>query len=253
MRIQSVIVEDEQTSRESLSKMLTTFHPEVSIMDWADSVQSGLKLLSRLQPDILFLDIELPDGTGFDLLEQVDHSKFAVVFVTAHNKYAHLAFDFAAMAYLNKPVAADKLSSAIERARKRLQQRTYLQQLEDLREVIDNYRQSKLPTRLAISTSSGIHYVPIDEITHLTVDDGCTEIHQANGKRTIVSANLIEYERRFADFPNFMKVHKSYTINLDYVSTYRADGEVILRTGHSIPVSSRHQEELKAGLGGISV
>ena len=253
MQLTSVIIDDEQTCRDSLQVLLTALHPEIAILGLADSVQSGLSLIERQQPDVLFLDIELPDGTGFDLLEKIDAGRFATVFVTAHSIYAQRAFDFEAMAYLNKPVAAEKLSFAISRARERLLQRTYQQQLADLREVIENYRQEKLPTRLAVSNNTGIHYIPVSDITFLTVDQGCTEIHQANGSRIMVSANLVEYERRFAAFPNFLKVHKSYILNLDYVSTYRNDGEVVLRNGQVVPVSQRHQEELKAGLGRVSV
>lgn len=252
MQLTSVIIDDELHCRESLNSLLATLHPEVEVLGTAHSVDSGFQLIQNTRPDILFLDIELPDGTGFDLLERLKDQELATVFVTAHNQYAYLAFEFAAMAYLVKPIATDKLTRAIQQARERFERCTYTQKIQDLQEVVDNYRQQKLPSRLAISNSSGIHYLPIEEITHLTVDQGCTEVHQHNGNRVTVSANLIEYERRFAAFDHFLKVHRSYLINLHYVSSYLHEGEVLLRNGKSVPVSQRHQEELKERLNRMS-
>lgn len=253
MQLTSVIIDDEKPCRDSLQLLLDALHPEITIKGSADRVSSGIDLVKEIQPDILFLDIELPDGTGFDLLEQLKNYHFATIFVTAHNHYARLAFDFAAMAYLNKPVGANNLSEAIHRARERVLIRTQVQQMEDFREVNQNFREKKLPTRLAVSNSNGIHYIPIDNITFLTVDKGCTEIYQSDGSRVIVSANLIEYERRFAEFPNFLKIHKSYTVNLHYISIYRPSGELLLTTGQILPVSQRHLDDLKHGMDGMSL
>lgn len=251
MQLTSVIIDDEKDSQDNLNVLLSTFHPEVSILGVANSVETGLQLIQAKQPELLFLDIELGDGTGFDILENIEFSNYATVFVTAHNHYARLAFDFAAMAYLVKPVDERKLSTAINLAQQRIQLLNYQQQVEALKEVIDNYRKEKLPNRLAVSNSTGIHYLPLEQITYLTVKEGCTEIHQTNGKRELVSANLVEYERRFADFPTFMKIHRSFMVNLAHVRTYRPDGHVILTTGQQIQVSNRHQEELRQRLGGV--
>ncbi len=244
----AVIIDDEQNCHDNLVSLLSEFHPEVDVLGAAYNVKSGIELIKHKKPEILFLDIKLPDGTGFELLEGIDHHQFAIIFITGHNKYARLAIDFAALAYLGKPVAVGKLAEALNRSRERLLYRNFQQQYLDLQEVIENFRTQNLPSRLAVSNSSGVHYVPVCEITYLTVNQGCTEIHQIDGKRVFVSANLIEYNRRFAPYVGFMQIHRSFIVNLEHVSIYRNLGEVVLTNGQIIPVSQRHQEELKLRL-----
>ncbi|MCB0630114.1 MAG: LytTR family DNA-binding domain-containing protein [Saprospiraceae bacterium] len=241
----SIIIDDEPHCREGLISLLTYLHPELDILGVADGVQSGIELILAKQPDLLFLDIKMHDGTGFDLLERIDHTQFAIIFTTGYDEYACLAFDFAAMAYLKKPIASDKLATAILRAEERLQQQTQAQQLAELREITENFRRRQLPRRIAVSNSSGTFYIPVDQITFLTVDEGCTEIHQLNGQRVIVSANLIEYENHFLRYPQFMRVHKSYLANLEHVRAFHRDGEAILENGLRIPVSQKNSKELK--------
>lgn len=247
----AVIIDDEQSSHDGLQLLLPEQELKVEVLGSAFDVKSGVELIRAKKPEILFLDIEMPDGTGFDLLERVDYRQFAIVFITAHNYYARLAIDFAAMAYLEKPVSREGLSMALHRANERLLFRNYLQQFQDLQEATVNYRQQSLPRRLAVSNSAGIHYVPVNDIAYLEVGEGCTEIHQADGQRIAVSANLVEYERRLAPYRQFMRVFKSYIVNLEHVKVYRSDGHVVMQNGKAIPVSKSHQEELKARLAGI--
>ena len=247
----AVIIDDEQASHDSLQLLLPEQAFKVDVLGSAYDVRSGVELIQAKKPEILFLDIEMPDGTGFDLLERIDYRQFAIVFVTAHNYYARLAIDFSAMAYLDKPVSRESLSKALQRASERLQFRNYLQQYQDLQEATANYRQQVLPRRLAVSNSAGIHYIPIDDIAYLSVGEGCTEIHQAGDQRVVVSANLVEYERRLAPYRQFMRVFKSYIVNLEHVRTYRPDGYVVMQNGKAIPVSRVQQEELKGRLGEI--
>ncbi len=247
----AVIIDDEQPCHVSLQLLLPEQEIHVDVLGSAFDVKSGVELIQAKKPEILFLDIEMPDGTGFDLLERVDYRQFAIIFVTAHNYYAQMAIDFAAMAYLDKPVSREKLSMALHRANERLLFRNYLQQFQDLQEATANYRQQALPRRLAVSNSAGIHYIPVGDIAYLEVGEGCTEIHQADGKRVVVSANLVEYERRLEPYRQFMRVFKSFIVNLEHVQVYRPDGYVVMQSGKAIPVSRLHQEQLKGRLAGI--
>ncbi len=245
----AVIVDDHRSAHSAIQTHLEERHPEVLVQGNAYNVAEGLHLIQESQPDLLFLDIHLPDGTAFDLLEQIQYHDFAIVFVTGHNNYARLAIDFAALAYLDKPVDEKKLTAAIERAKDRLAWRNVQEQLTDLRQLITTFQNKQLPTKLAVSTNSGIYYVPIDQITYLKVDEGLTYIYQLNGERVSVSANLVHYERQFSEYPQFMRVHKSFIINLDYVQKYLHDGEVTLNGGIQVPISRRKVEELKERLG----
>ena len=240
----AVIIDDESASHEVLSELLYQ-HPKVNIIGSAYNVANGLSMIRDKQPEMLFLDVKMPDGTGFELLEHLDYKKFAVVFISAHNEYAKIAFDFEAMAYLEKPISSRKLFEAIDRAEHRLLIRDFSKQVSDFREIAQNLHKNRLPSRLAISNSSGMHYLPINSIVYLSVNEGCTEIFTNDGRRVSVSANLIEYERRFKPYDQFMRVHRSYMVNLHYVSTVLSEGEAKLTSGMSVPISGKAIDSLK--------
>ena len=236
--------------------ILSEIRTDIKIIGQAYNVASGIQLVNKKKPDILFLDVLMPDGTGFELLEKIDYHQFAIVFVSAHNEYAQLAIDFEAMAYLNKPIKTQSLSGAIERAQKRLEYRNHLQQLADLSEAIDNFHMRKLPTRLAISNRSGIHYLPIDKIVYLNrskekVKEGYTILHEDSGRSIGVYANLKAFAKRLKPYNNFMRVHRSFIINLTFVISYDHEGIVELSNGKKVPVSQQHQEELKLRMAAI--
>ncbi len=245
----AVIIDDHPAAHQAIQHHIKERHSEVLIQGHAYNVKEGLTLIEEKEPELLFLDIHMPDGTAFDLLEKIQYHEFAIVFITGHNEYARLAIDFAALAYLDKPVEKDKFSEAIQRAKERLAWRNVKEQLADLRQLIKTYQNEDLPSRLTVSTSSGIFYIPIEEITYLHVEQGVTYIYQANNTRVAVSAYLIHYERQFKPYRQFMRVHKSYLINLYYVEKYVHDGEVTLNGGVQVPVSGRKVEELKRRLG----
>ena len=244
----AVIVDDEESSHLNLQNLLHKEDLGISIIGNALNVEAGIELINQRNPDIIFLDIKMEDGTGFDLLQQIEFIKYSIVFISAHNEYARLAIDFAAMAYLDKPIAPEKLSDAIKRAKDRMSLLSPKQRKEDVQEVIQSVNHKSLPSRIKVSNSSGQHYIPIDEITYITVDSGCTEIHQLNGGRETVSANLVTYQKKFAKYTQFMRVHRSYIVNLCYVRTHRPSGIAILQNDVEIPISSRHQEEFEVRL-----
>lgn len=244
----AVIVDDHPAAHSAIQFHINQDHPEINIQGNAYNVAEGLQLIQQTQPELLFLDIQMPDGTAFDLLEQIQHHNFAIVFITGHNEYARLAIDFAALAYLDKPLDGSKFAEAIGRAKERLAWRNVQEQLSDLKQLISLYQGKQLPSKLAVSTNSGIFYININDICYLKVDHGLTYIYQIGGERVSVSANLIHYERQFATYPQFMRVHKSYIINLQFVQKYLHDGEVVLTGGGKIPISHRKLEELRERL-----
>ena len=156
--MKAIIVDDESSTHVVLQRLLLNFHTDISIVGNAHSLYEGMSLLLEVAPDILFLDIELPDGMGFDLLEKIQDPSFQVVFITAHNDYARTAIGFGALDYLLKPINRHELAKALKKARKRQLERISLQQLEILKETLEHLTLNTLPTRIGISTLEGISF-----------------------------------------------------------------------------------------------
>lgn len=239
-----VIIEDEKPSRDTLTTLLQQ-HASIELIGTATSMREGLELLQNQSPDLVFLDIDLGDGTGFDLLSQLPERNFHLVFTTGHNNQALAAFEFGALHYLLKPLTAVRLAEAINRVAK------VNGSSEDpriLEEVIRNQRADKLPTRMVIQTTSSNRYVEIKEIVRFEGDGGYTKIFlQEEEKPITTSKNLGAYEKQFALHPEFCRVHKSHLVNLYFVSEFiKTDGgELLLRDGTKrIGVSRVYRDQL---------
>jgi len=164
--MRAVAIDDDVQMHALLRDMLEMIGAEVEIVATGATVNEGIELINTHQPDLLFLDIDLPDGTGFDILEQIDFGKFLIIFISGHSQYGRLALQFEALDYLDKPLLADDLENALKRARKRHEGRNYLQRIEDLTYALENYRHQQLPKRLTVSNSEGFHFVLISEIIY---------------------------------------------------------------------------------------
>lgn len=234
--MKAVIIDDEQAGHNNINSLLIQHHSEIEVVGSAYDVSSGIELIQSTQPELLFLDIELTDGTAFDLLAQIEAEKHLIIFVSSYNKYAIQAFDFAAMAYLTKPTAPEKLSQALRRAQIRFEQRNKLQRLEDIFEVRINFEQQKLPSRLAVSNTEGLHLIELDAIEWIAVQDSLVNIHETSSKTTYVSGNLVTYDRRLRPFRQFYRLSpKSPIVNLQNIIRIESD-EVIFRSGKRVTV-----------------
>ncbi|MGE0078623.1 MAG: LytR/AlgR family response regulator transcription factor [Bacteroidales bacterium] len=241
--IRSVIIDDEENARVALQNMLATAGLEVDILACANGVVDGVKLIQRVNPDLVFLDVQMQDGTGFDLLEMMPNPKFSVIFVTSYDNYALKAFQFAAMDYLLKPVDPELLAKSINKFR---QYKTSQQQFLDV--LLDNHRLGL--KRMAIPTNEGVILFDVEAITHLEGDGCYTNIFNKIGERKIVSRSLKEFES-LLDSSVFFRSHKSHIVNLNHVSRYvQSDGGyLVLNNGTSVPVARRKKEELEQMLG----
>lgn len=241
--IRAVVIDDEEDARVTLQNMLSAVAPDVEIFDIATGVVDGVKLIQRANPDLVFLDIQMQDGTGFDLLEMIPNPKFSVIFVTSYDNYAIRAFRFAAMDYLLKPVGPEVLADAINK----FKQHKFPQQ-QSLGILVDNYRLGL--KRMAIPTQEGVILFDVDTITHLEGDGGYTNIFSKTGERKIVSRSLKEFES-LLDTAVFFRSHKSHIVNLNHVSRYvQSDGGyLVLNNGISVPVARRKKDELEQMLG----
>lgn len=241
--IRTVIVDDEEDCRVALLNQLNNHSAEIEVAGLACSVVDGAKLIKQVNPDLVFLDIQMQDGTGFDLLEIFANPAFSIVFVTSYDNYALKAFQYAAMDYLLKPVNPELLAKTIEKYK-----RNNPTQSQQLNVLMENHKQGL--RKIAIPTTEGVLLFDINAIAHLEGDGCYTHIFTLAGDKKTVSKNLKEFEIML-DPSVFFRSHKSHIVNLNHVSRYvQSDGGyLILNEGTSVPVARRKKEDLETLLG----
>ncbi|MCC6727204.1 MAG: response regulator transcription factor [Saprospiraceae bacterium] len=246
--INTVIIDDEPNARATLALELKLHCPEIRIIGEAASVEEAVQFLqSTAGVDLLFLDIQLTDGTGFYILEQVDYQQFKIIFTTAYSDYALKAIKFSPLDYLLKPVDAEELRAAVDKAL-RTKQDSFNHQVQSF---LQQYRAiAAPPERIALATSDGIHLFPVKSIIRLASEGNYTTVHFENGKKLLLAKTLKDLEESLARH-NFERIHKSHLVNLDHVSSYvnRFGGEIIMSDGAELPVAQRKKAQLLHRLG----
>ncbi|MEP0365489.1 MAG: LytTR family DNA-binding domain-containing protein [Cyclobacteriaceae bacterium] len=235
----AILVDDETKSRTALNSFLTKYCPTIEIVGEADGVKSGLEVISSLNPDVLFLDIEMNDGTGFDLLEKLAGITFEVIFVTAFNQYAIKAFRYSAIDYLLKPVNPEELVQAVTK----LTDDSRISQIEQKLEALMSNRSSI--QKIAIPSMTGIRLEEVGNIMYCESDNYYTIIHLVNGERLMVSKTLKEYDKTLSE-DGFIRIHQKYLVKVSEIKTYSKSegGFVTLTDGTNLTVSRRKKEEL---------
>ena len=240
MRI--VIIDDEESVRRSLSKIILQEFDDAEIVAEAGDVQTGLDVLKKYNPDLLMLDIQLPDGTGFDLLEKVNQYNFKLIFITAFEEYAIKAFKFSALDYLLKPFDPDEVRKALARVKETLDFEDTQLKLNAFLSNIQNI--SNEVKKIVLRTSESIHLVNVQDIMHCQSDGNYTNIYLHGGKKLIVSRTLKEFEQMLEPY-GFFRLHQSHLMNLNYLDHFNREREhVVLRNDTSLPVSSRKKDQL---------
>lgn len=248
--VTAIIVDDEQHARQVTENMLRLYCPDVKVLTTCSNVPEAVLAIKEHKPDVVFLDIEMPDYNGFTLLKFFDEVSFQIVFVTAYSQYALQAFELAAVDYLLKPLQADKLKEAVERLRQKLSTKDLKQQLELLQENLNNGSMSKI----ALPISDGILFVSVDDILYLTADGAYTEVNLANESKVIVSRKLKFFEDLLIKRKNFFRIHRSYLINLNHVAKYnRTESMVTLENNISLPVSKERKKEFEDSFAEIRI
>jgi two-component system LytT family response regulator len=240
--LRTIIIEDEEQKRLSLRQMLTELRPDVEIVGEAEDVQSALQLIKKHNPDLVLLDIKLPDGTGFDLLEQISNISFKIIFVTAYEEYAVQAFKFSAVDYIMKPVSASDLVHAIDKATNLIWAEYQLK----INTLMQNHNTLALDgKRIILKTIDKVHVVKMSEIVRCESDASYCHFLLNDNKKITVSKPLKEYAGMFNEF-GFFRVHKSHLVNIRLVKRFeRAEGGyVIMENGDKVPVSSYKRDEL---------
>lgn len=240
--IRTIIIDDEEQVRSTTRYILGEIRPDVEIIGEARDVKTGIALLNSNKPDLLLLDIELPDGTGFDILERLGNIDFKLIFITAFQEYAVKAFKFSAVDYIMKPVSAHELSEAIDKVVHLLQAELSLK-LNTL--ISNNQAVKKNDKRLVLKTTDKIHILRLDQIMHLESDQSYCHFFLNDGQKITVSKPLKEYDELLCDY-DFLRIHKSHMVNLEFIRRFdRAEGGyVIMKDESRIPVSFRKKDEL---------
>src|ERR1700744_5106931 len=206
--INAIIVDDEKKGRELLKIVLSEHCPNVNIIGMANSAVQAFELINEVSPDLVFLDIEMPGGNGFDLLERFKEIKFSVIFVTAYDRYAIKAFKFSAVDYLLKPIDEEDLVRAVNKASRP----DHLRIREDVESLTHNYKNSKAGNnKLALSTLEGLIFVEIADITRCKASGKYTCIYLNNKKEILATKNLGEFED-FLSEHNFIRVHHTHLV-----------------------------------------
>lgn len=239
--IKAVIIDDEKKARNFIESIVRNNFQEIAILAKASSVVEGIKAIAKNKPDIVFLDIEMQDGNGFDVLEGIPERDFDFIFITAYDQYAIKAFKYSAVDYILKPIDVNEFITSIKRI--------LLKRSEGKSSGFDNYKilkeniNSQIPSKLAIPYMKGFEYIKVSEIVRFEADGRYTHIYLINGRKLTVSKTIGEYGELIND-KTFYKPHKSHLINLNYVKKYvRQDGGFIIMEDDSSVAIARNQRE----------
>jgi two-component system LytT family response regulator len=240
--LRAVIIDDIETIRKRHVAIIKASCPNISIIGQADSVESGIKLITHLSPDIVFLDVEMPDGTGFDLLQKLKPFQFKVIFITGYEDFAIRAFRFSAIDYLLKPLDSNHLIEAVKKAEDSMGKEVFDMKLNNL---FSNLERPKNLQKLILKTSDKIYSVNIQDVVNCESDKNYTTFNFINAPKLIVSTNLKEYEAMLAPH-NFFRTHQSHLINMAYFDHFiKTDGgnTIVMKNKITIPLSVRKKEE----------
>jgi two-component system, LytTR family, response regulator len=248
--ITAIIIDDERNSRDSLRKLIERYCPQVQVIAEADGCQSGIEVIRNHNPDVVFLDVQMSDGSGFNLLEALGIVYFEVIFITAYDQYAIQAIRFSALDYLLKPVIPEELENAVQTLTRVKERRMVNKKIDVLLDSIKH--PEKHPGKLVLHTADKIHVVDTTSIVHCESDDYYTRLYLNDGKQIMISKTLKEVEEMLKDFP-FIRTHKSHLVNTAYIRSFDKDsgGALILEGGIRIPVARRKRDTIFGLLHGL--
>ncbi|PKV48905.1 LytTR family two component transcriptional regulator [Aquimarina sp. MAR_2010_214] len=241
MSLTAIIVDDEKHSRETLTKLLEEFCLETTVVTTANSVTDAVDKISNYKPDIVFLDIELQTGIGFDILTQIDTINFEVIFTTAYEQYAIQAIKFSSLDYLLKPIGIEELKNAVEKAKKKKSLAIYKRQLETLIENL-KLQQPKF-NKICLSTADSVEFINVEDIIYCKANGAYTSFILKDNISLLVSKHLKEYENLLIE-QQFMRTHNSFLINLKEVKKFvKSDGGYIMMNNNDIINISKSKKE----------
>jgi two-component system LytT family response regulator len=238
--LRTIIVDDEPDAVKFIESISAEYCPNLEIVGKANSAKEGVKLINEEEPDLVFLDVEMPHGSGFDLLSNFPQKDFDVIFITAFNHYAIKAIKFSAVDYILKPININEFVEAVKKVETARQKNRSSNS--SINALLENIR-SAMPSKLAIPTSDGMEYLNTNEIVRVEADRSYSWFYLTDKRKYLVSRNLKEYQELLGD-RNFFRTHNSHLINLEFVKKFvRQEGGYVLMTdGSNVPISRSKKE-----------
>jgi two-component system LytT family response regulator len=238
--IQTIVIEDEEKSLHVIGDLITKLAADVELVGAAGSVEKSVQLIESHEPQLVFLDVQLADGTGFDVLRRLNTRNFELIFTTAYDKYALEAFRFSAIDYLLKPIGIPEFEAAVERARKRISEKSRQVNVDTL--LYNLSIQAGQDRRIAIATVSGIDFIDLKDICWCSSEGSYTCFHLVNNTKLVSSRNMGYYEALLCT-SNFCRIHNAYIINLRFAKSYTRgkSGYVLMSDGAQLEVSQRRK------------
>jgi len=236
-----LLIDNEKEVRELLKDMIEAVAPGIHQLDEADGVANGLQKINAFKPDIVFLDVEMGDGTGFDLMNKIPHPSFQLIFTTAHNKYAVQAFKCSAIDYLLKPIDITELENSLQKANTNIDGSNLGKQLTVLMQQLSNKEAGD--KQIVLKDSEASYFVKVADILYCEAEGSYTKFYLSSEKPIIISKNLSTYEELLGVY-GFIRTHHSYLVNSARIKMYdKTDGgTLILDTGHTVPISHRKKD-----------
>lgn len=238
--MRSIIIDDEPKNVRILSKLLTDYCPDVEIIGTAGDANAAKNIIEELNPDLVFLDIQMPNGNAFDLLDKLMPIDFEVIFITAFENYSLKAFKYSALDYLLKPVSIEELQIAVAKAKANNQSSDINQQVKSLLQNIQNAKSGL--QKIALHTVHGLEFIKADEIIRLKAEGSYTKIYLKDKSTILASRNIKSYEDILAG-DTFFRIHHSHIINLNAIKKYYKGGYVIMDDETTIEVASRRKND----------
>ena len=247
MSINSIIIDDEPNNIENIQSILQRLYPEINVVATATDAEYGIAAIDKLQPDLVFLDIQMPGRSGFDLLRAFSQINFEIIFITAYDHYGIQAIKFSALDYLLKPIDIEEFKSAIQKAKDKIASRQKNHSIENLLEYIK--RGQNEPPKMALPTLEEIRYVPVTEIVHCQASNNYTKFHLENGEQILVCKTLKEFAQLLQTH-RFIRTHQSHLVNTSFVKSYLKEdgGTLLLKDQTKIPISRQNRETVKEAL-----
>lgn len=247
MNIRSIIIDDELNNVANLRSIIDTYCPGIEVIATANNAADGVEVIKSNQPDLVFLDIQMPSGSGFDVLRAFKAVHFEVIFITAYDQYGIQAIKFSALDYLLKPIDINEFKVAIDKAKEKISSKRQNHSIENLLEYIKTGQRES--PKIALPTLSEIRYIKVNNIVRCEAENNYTTFYLNNGEQILVCKTLKEYNELLHPH-RFIRPHQSHLVNLSFVKSYlKEDGGTLLLTDQTkVPISRQNKDKIKAEL-----
>jgi two-component system LytT family response regulator len=236
MKVKTVIIDDDFYAIENTKLIISQLDVEIEIVGEANSVVAGIKAINKNKPELIILDIELPDGNAFDLLDCYEDYDFNIIFVSAFNHYAVKAFKYSSIAFLEKPITKDEFKIAFDKVKtEKLEKSSY-------KNLAENYKSQK-PFKIELKTREGIYYVDVNDIMYIEADGRYSTIYINNSQKVVISKGIGEFDELLAEW-NFYRTHLSFLVNINYVLKILPadDGQILMKNNSKVTLSGKKRD-----------